>query len=518
MTQYILPDLLVEDPDGSEFAAMMNSWQAALTSCHIGAARPSYAVRGTIWIRDTGGTLTVMLYNGTTDIEIVQLGSLSDYAKLASPSFTGSPTAPTPASGNNTTRVATTAFVANAVANLIATAPASLDTLNELAAALGDDPNFATTMTNALAAKVPTSRQITPGTGLTGGGNFSADRTISASIASQDEAEAGTNATKLMTPQRVKDSIVANVNGNVAQGPGSGLNADKVDNLEGSQFLRSDTNDFMTGLLHCSRNANEVLRLGYNVGATRDTSLSFFRGGTARSGYLQALADRLRLDRDGGALLELFDSGDVRINDNKVMHTGNGGAGSGFDADLLDGQHGSFYRDASNLNAGTVPDAQLPGTISSDITGNAATATSAATATNCSRSVGAGTGLSGGGELTADQTLSVDETWLAGQIAALAQGIGEGQTWQDVRSSRLPGVSYQNITGRTITVAMEGRRGNASQIQISSDGINWRKITTTPDDDVGYAVFNSAIFPVPQGDYYRFDNSNTAVSVWMELR
>lgn len=76
-------------------------------------------------------------------------------APLASPAFTGTPTAPTAAAGTNTTQIANTSFVATAIANLIASSPAALDTLNELAAALGDDPNFATTMTNALALKAP---------------------------------------------------------------------------------------------------------------------------------------------------------------------------------------------------------------------------------------------------------------------------------------------------------------------------------------------------------------------------
>ena len=74
-------------------------------------------------------------------------------AALASPAFTGTPTAPTAAAGTNTTQVATTAFVGTAVSNLVASAPAALDTLNELAAALGSDANFSTTMTNALALK-----------------------------------------------------------------------------------------------------------------------------------------------------------------------------------------------------------------------------------------------------------------------------------------------------------------------------------------------------------------------------
>lgn len=57
-----------------------------------------------------------------------------------------------------------------------------------------------------------------------------------------------------------------------------------------------------------------------------------------------------------------------------VYHSGNDGVGSSLDADLLDGQHGSFYQNASNLNAGTINDARLPATISSDITGTAANA------------------------------------------------------------------------------------------------------------------------------------------------
>lgn len=76
-------------------------------------------------------------------------------APLASPALTGTPTAPTQAAGNNSTRLANTAFVSAAIAALVDSSPGTLDTLNELAAALGDDPNFATTITNALALKAP---------------------------------------------------------------------------------------------------------------------------------------------------------------------------------------------------------------------------------------------------------------------------------------------------------------------------------------------------------------------------
>jgi hypothetical protein len=74
-------------------------------------------------------------------------------AALASPTFTGTPAAPTAALGTDTTQIATTAFVQDAVQALLDAAPGTLDTLNELAAALGDDANFAATMTAALAGK-----------------------------------------------------------------------------------------------------------------------------------------------------------------------------------------------------------------------------------------------------------------------------------------------------------------------------------------------------------------------------
>ncbi|WP_165707408.1 phage tail protein [Pectobacterium polaris] len=76
------------------------------------------------------------------------------YAPKASPAFTGTPTAPTAASGTNDTQLATTAFVKAAVAALVNGSPAALDTLQELATALGNDPNFSTTMLNALAGKL----------------------------------------------------------------------------------------------------------------------------------------------------------------------------------------------------------------------------------------------------------------------------------------------------------------------------------------------------------------------------
>ncbi|BDO63584.1 phage tail protein [Escherichia coli] len=85
----------------------------------------------------------------------------TQYAQKHNPTFTGEPKAPTPAAGNNTTRIATTAFVQAAITALINGAPATLDTLKEIAAAIDNDPKFSTTINNALSGKQPLDETLT---------------------------------------------------------------------------------------------------------------------------------------------------------------------------------------------------------------------------------------------------------------------------------------------------------------------------------------------------------------------
>ncbi|GEM_PF-1153653 len=88
-------------------------------------------------------------------VSTAQQTALNLKANLASPTFTGTPRVPTPASSTNSTQIASTAFVQAVVAALVNGAPGALNELNELAAAMGNDPDFATTMINALALKAP---------------------------------------------------------------------------------------------------------------------------------------------------------------------------------------------------------------------------------------------------------------------------------------------------------------------------------------------------------------------------
>ncbi|MDW2486476.1 phage tail protein, partial [Escherichia coli] len=85
----------------------------------------------------------------------------TQYAQKHNPTFTGEPKAPTPAAGNNTTRIATTAFVQAAITALINGAPDTLDTLKEIAAAINNDPKFSATINNALSGKQPLDETLT---------------------------------------------------------------------------------------------------------------------------------------------------------------------------------------------------------------------------------------------------------------------------------------------------------------------------------------------------------------------
>ena len=127
---------------------------------------------GTVTITNTGASLGINTFSGLqtsvsgfsgplfgTASNSFALGGTgaNSWALLNSPVFTGVPLAPTATLGTNTTQIATTAFVRSEVTNLVGAAPEALDTLSELADALGDDPNFVTTIVNALGNKAGTT-------------------------------------------------------------------------------------------------------------------------------------------------------------------------------------------------------------------------------------------------------------------------------------------------------------------------------------------------------------------------
>jgi len=194
-----------------------------------------------------------------------------------------------------------TTYADTAVSNLVNSAPTTLDTLNELAAALGDDPNFATTVTASIGTKLNSS-------------DYTAADVL----------------TKIKT----------------VDGSGSGLDADTVDGIQGSSFLRSDTADTTTGTLTISTSGNnETLVLQANV-----SPYVRFKEGSTNRGYIQydAVNNNMRIqNQEDGSGIRLRDDIEFTPNDGSnwynIWHAGNDGSGSGLDADLLDGVQGSSF-------------------------------------------------------------------------------------------------------------------------------------------------------------------------------
>ena len=106
----------------------------------------------------------------TGTVTIPSGASISDFAPLASPTFTGTPTLPTgtiattQSVADNSTKVATTAFVRGEVTALVNSATATLDTLGEIATALGNDANLSTTLTTSIGLKAPLASPTFTGT------------------------------------------------------------------------------------------------------------------------------------------------------------------------------------------------------------------------------------------------------------------------------------------------------------------------------------------------------------------
>jgi len=250
-----------------------------------------------------------------------------------------------------------TGYTDTAIANLVDSAPTTLDTLNELAAALGDDPNFATTVTNSIGTKVSKSGDtITSGTSIgltinhdTFGQGLVIHRNDSANAASvvfknnalQQGILFGNNSGAInWRPLSGTTNYEIWHEGN--DGSGSGLDADTVDGIQASSFLRSDANDTFTGIitgntlkLGGSEIASSAAKLQVN-GFQRTGNILLHEGGNTPTANNKVLGNT---------------SGNLEWDGNKVWHAGNDGTGSGLDADLLDGQEGSYYAAASSLNS-----------------------------------------------------------------------------------------------------------------------------------------------------------------------
>ena len=154
--------IFVNPQNGYEIEELHNVSISSLADNHI----LSYDNATSLW-KNQGLAAAIQEVDGASsgiDADLLDGQHGSYYAPIASPTFTGTPSAPTASALTNTTQIATTAFVRTEISNLVDAAPSTLDTLNELAAALGDDPNFATTVSSSIALKAPIASPTFTGT------------------------------------------------------------------------------------------------------------------------------------------------------------------------------------------------------------------------------------------------------------------------------------------------------------------------------------------------------------------
>ena len=159
-----------------------------------------------------------------------------------------------------------------------------------------------------------------------------------------------------------------------------GGNAATLDSLDSTQFVRADASDTLTGAT-------------YTFDSSTDQKIILSGSSNPYISFKESSTEKAFIQWDSAGSLKLTnqeDSSQIRIKDDidfspdsstyyKIWNAYNDGSGSGLDADLLDGQEGSYYRNAGNLNAGTIPDARFPSTLpavdGSNLTGISAGAT-----------------------------------------------------------------------------------------------------------------------------------------------
>jgi len=310
--------------------------------------------------------------SSTLDADLLDGQHGSYYAPIASPALTGTPTAPTATAGTNTTQIATTAFVSTAVANLINSAPGALDTLDELAAALGDDANFASTVTNSLALKANDNAvvKLTGDQTVAGVKTFSSDVYAPRFIANPSSGGNDTSGAWGIADYDDKLSAVRDYItdtyypiyhtgnkptatdvglGNVTNeskatmfsnptftGTVSGVTASMVGlgNVTNESKATMFTSPTFTGVVNLPTSNTVALNTGTTSG-----SITFNTAQTYNGPYLR------------GQVQDLYRG--YYLSQYKIWDEGNDGAGSGLDADTLDGNQATAFATASHTHAAT---------------------------------------------------------------------------------------------------------------------------------------------------------------------
>ena len=235
-------------------------------------------------------------------------------ANIASPTFTGVPAAPTAAAATNTTQIATTAFVRTEISNLVDSAPSTLDTLNELAAALGDDPNFATTIASTYQTK-------------------SVER---AALANTNSAISNLNTNLTSTNTAIR-----------------GLVSTQTSRIDLVNSNLTSTNTAIRGLV--STESSRVDLINTNLTSTNTALRTLISDrlqvANASATYQTKAVERAALANTNAYIATKLASSSYTAADVLTKIKTVDGAGSGLDADLLDGQSSAYFAVAATENS-----------------------------------------------------------------------------------------------------------------------------------------------------------------------
>ena len=292
--------------------------------------------------------------SGTVDgVDIATRDTLFGGLTSSSGVLTNGVIATTQGASDNTTKVATTAYVTTAISNLINGAPSALDTLNELAAAMSDDAAFSTTVTNSIATKLPLTGGTLTGTLTIGDGSaqtelhikkadnnvadhlqFYNGTTIVGEIGCRDTTWLRINQEtnkNIYTPRYIRadggffvDSTAKGINGS-----GNFIGGTIAGASDYGTLLRSDADDITSGSIAFSSDDDGIFLYG--------GGRFYKKSGTGLMVRLHDGGTQLQVENNSGTVIGTF------------WHSGNDGSGSGLDADTLDGVQGaSFLRSDAN--------------------------------------------------------------------------------------------------------------------------------------------------------------------------
>ena len=428
----------------------------------------------------SAGTITASL-TGTAS-NATQLGgtAAASWALLASPTFTGTPSAPTATSGTNTTQIATTQFVRTEVSNLVASAPTTLDTLNELATALGNDPNFATTVTTALGNKAGTTGGGASGTwGISVTGNASTATTLANSR--------NFSLTGDVTASAVSFNGGGNVQLTTAIAAGSIVNADisasaaiatskLAANTISGVALGSNLNTLTigTGLGGSSYNGSSAVTI-------TNTGVLSFNGSTgAIQGVGSVVAgSNITISPTGGTGAVTINATVPTVNNGTLTLNTSGNGISGTQTFTANQSGNSTFTVTSNATSANTVNAIVSrdgsgnfsaGTITAALTGNASTATTLANSRNFSLTgdvTASAVSFNGGGNVQLTTAIA------AGSIVNADISASAAIATSKLAANTISGVALgNNLNTLTIGTGLGGSSYNGSSaVTITNNGV-----------------------------------------------